>query len=56
MPTGVRTSVSGTPARMRDTIAQLADAGLEYLILTPLVNDPRQLDLIERHIIGPASG
>ena len=48
--------LTGTPAQMRDTIAQLRDAGLEYLILTPLVNDPRQLDLIEQHIIGPSSG
>ena len=48
--------LTGNPAQMRDTIAQLRDAGLEYLILTPLVNDPRQLELIEQHIINPSSG
>ncbi len=31
---------------MMGAIAELAAAGLQYLILTPLVNDPGQLDLI----------
>ena len=38
---------------MRGAIAELAAAGLQYLILTPLVSDPSQLDLITRLIVEP---
>ena len=45
--------LTGTVDDMRETVAGLHDAGLEYLILTPLVNDPAQLDLIVEHIVEP---
>ena len=45
--------LTGTVEEMQATIAELARAGLEYLILTPLVDDPAQLDLIVRHIVEP---
>lgn len=47
--------LTGTVAEMRETVAGLRSAGLEYLILTPLVNDPRQLELIAEHIVAPFS-
>jgi alkanesulfonate monooxygenase SsuD/methylene tetrahydromethanopterin reductase-like flavin-dependent oxidoreductase (luciferase family) len=47
----------GTPARIRARIAELAAAGLEYLVLSPLDYDLGQLDLWEeeilRHFRGP---
>ena len=45
--------LTGTVDDMLGAIAELASAGLQYLILTPLVNDPGQLDLITRHIVEP---
>jgi probable F420-dependent oxidoreductase len=45
--------LTGTVEEMRDAIAELAAAGLKYLILTPLVSDPTQLDLITRLIVEP---
>lgn len=45
--------LTGTVDDMRATISQLHAAGLQYLILTPLVNDPQQLDLIVEHIVAP---
>jgi hypothetical protein len=47
--------LTGTIDDMQATIAGLSDAGLEYLILTPLINDPAQLELIVRHIVEPFS-
>jgi len=47
--------LTGTIDDMLATITALRDAGLEYLILTPLVEDPRQLELITRHIVEPLS-
>ena len=47
--------LTGTVDDMQRTVAELAAAGLEYLILTPLVNDPGQLDLIVEHIVRPFS-
>ena len=41
----------GTPARIRDRIAELAAAGLEYLMLSPLDYDLEQLDLWEEEIV-----
>jgi probable F420-dependent oxidoreductase len=41
----------GTPARIRARIAELADAGLEYLVLAPLDYDLAQLALWEAEII-----
>ncbi len=45
--------LTGTIEDMLATISTLRDAGLEYLILTPLVTDPHQLELITRHIVEP---
>ncbi len=45
--------LTGTVEEMQESVAGLRGAGLEYLILTPLVDDPRQLDLIARHIVAP---
>ncbi len=47
--------LTGSIDDMQATIAGLRDAGLEYLILTPLVADPNQLDLIVEHIVMPFS-
>ena len=47
--------LTGSIDDMQATIDGLRRAGLEYLILTPLVNDPRQLDLIVKHIVEPFS-
>jgi probable F420-dependent oxidoreductase len=41
----------GTPRRIRQRIAELAAAGLEYLVLAPLDYDLDQLDLWEEEII-----
>ncbi len=48
--------LTGTIEDMLATISTLRDAGLEYLILTPLVTDPHQLELITRHIVEPFLG
>lgn len=41
----------GSPRRMRGRIAELRDAGLEYLVLAPLDYDLAQLDLWEEEIL-----
>jgi alkanesulfonate monooxygenase SsuD/methylene tetrahydromethanopterin reductase-like flavin-dependent oxidoreductase (luciferase family) len=41
----------GTPAQIRDRIAELAAAGLEYLMLSPLGYELEQLDLWEAEIL-----
>lgn len=41
----------GTPAQIRDRIAELAEAGLEYLMLSPLDYDPEQLALWDEEIL-----
>jgi probable F420-dependent oxidoreductase len=41
----------GTPAQIRARIAELAAAGLEYLVLSPLDYDTGQLDLWEAEIL-----
>ncbi|MBO0712117.1 MAG: LLM class flavin-dependent oxidoreductase [Acetobacteraceae bacterium] len=41
----------GSPSRIRARIAELADAGLEYLVLSPLDYDRSQLALWEEEII-----
>ena len=45
--------LTGTIDDMLSTIQGLREAGLQYLILTPLVDDPGQLELITRHIVEP---
>ena len=47
--------LTGSVEEMQQTVAGLQRAGLEYLILTPLIDDPRQLDLIVEHIVEPFS-
>ena len=47
--------LTGTIDDMLSTIKKLREAGLQYLILTPLVDDPVQLELITRHIVEPLS-
>ena len=47
--------LTGTIEDMQQTVAGLSDAGLQYLILTPLTNQPEQLDLIVRHLVEPFS-
>jgi probable F420-dependent oxidoreductase len=41
----------GAPAQMRERIAELAEAGLEYLVLSPLDYEPGQLELWEAEIL-----
>jgi alkanesulfonate monooxygenase SsuD/methylene tetrahydromethanopterin reductase-like flavin-dependent oxidoreductase (luciferase family) len=41
----------GTAAQIRDRIAELAETGLEYLMLSPLGYDLEQLDLWEAEIL-----
>ncbi|HEY1798406.1 MAG TPA: TIGR03619 family F420-dependent LLM class oxidoreductase [Stellaceae bacterium] len=41
----------GTPAQIRGRVAELADAGLEYLMLSPLGFDLDQLDVWEEELI-----
>jgi probable F420-dependent oxidoreductase len=45
--------LTGTIDDMLATIRTLHEVGLQYLILTPLVKDPVQLELITRHIVEP---
>lgn len=45
--------LTGTIDDIQATIAELQNAGLEYLIVTPLVGDPEQLDLVTRHVVEP---
>lgn len=41
----------GTPQQMRERIEELAAAGMQYLVLSPVVYDIGQLDLIETEIL-----
>jgi hypothetical protein len=43
----------GTVDEIQGRIDDLRAVGLEYVILTPVSNDPRQLDLINKHVVGP---
>jgi probable F420-dependent oxidoreductase len=45
----------GTVDEIQGRIDDLRAVGLEYMILTPVSNDPRQLDLINKHVVGPFS-
>ena len=47
--------LTGSIEDMQETVAGLQRAGLEYLILTPLIDDPKQLELIVAHIVEPFS-
>jgi probable F420-dependent oxidoreductase len=46
-----RCYLMGAPARIRERIAELRDAGLQYLVLSPLDLDLRQLDLWQEEIV-----
>ena len=46
----------GTPAQIRARIAELAEAGLEYLVLSPLDYDLAQLDLWQAEIVRHFAG
>jgi probable F420-dependent oxidoreductase len=43
----------GTVEEIQGRIAELADIGLEYLIITPVANEPAQVELISKHIVEP---
>jgi probable F420-dependent oxidoreductase len=43
----------GTIDEIQDRIEDLRRVELEYMILTPVSNDPRQLDLVKKHIVDP---
>jgi hypothetical protein len=43
----------GTIDDIQHRIADLAAVGLQELIITPVADDPRQLDLLATHVIGP---
>ncbi len=43
----------GTIDRIQERVAGLADAGLEYMIVTPVSNEIDQLDLICKHLVEP---
>lgn len=45
--------LTGNIDDIQGTVAELANAGLHYLVVTPLTNDAAQLDLITRHIVEP---
>ncbi len=42
----------GSIDRIRARIADLVDAGLEYLVLGPVTDDPGQIDLLARHLVA----
>lgn len=41
----------GSIDRINARIADLADAGLQYMLLGPVTDDPRQMDLIAKHVM-----
>jgi hypothetical protein len=41
----------GSIDRINERIADLVSAGLEYLVLGPVSDDPGQIDLIARHVV-----
>jgi len=43
----------GSIDRIQARIADLVGAGLQYLVLGPVTDDPRQIDLMARHIVKP---
>jgi probable F420-dependent oxidoreductase len=46
----------GTIDDIQRRIADLAAVGLQELLLTPVTDDPRQLDLLAKHVVGPFKG
>lgn len=45
----------GTVEQIQRRVGELAQAGLQYMILTPVSEDPGQLDLLVKHLIEPFS-
>ena len=43
----------GTIDEIQHRIAELADVGLQELIITPVTDEPRQLDLLATHVVAP---
>jgi alkanesulfonate monooxygenase SsuD/methylene tetrahydromethanopterin reductase-like flavin-dependent oxidoreductase (luciferase family) len=43
----------GTVEEMQDRVAGLVGAGLQYLILTPVTAEERQLELLTKHLVAP---
>ena len=41
----------GSIDRINARIADLVGAGLEYLVLGPVTDDPAQIDLLARHVM-----
>lgn len=46
----------GTIDDMHARISELQSCGLQYLILNPVTDDPRQLELIHRYLVAGAGG
>jgi alkanesulfonate monooxygenase SsuD/methylene tetrahydromethanopterin reductase-like flavin-dependent oxidoreductase (luciferase family) len=42
--------MAGSIDRINERIADLARAGLKYLVLGPVTDDPKQIDLLARHV------
>ena len=40
----------GSIDRINARIADLVDAGLQYLVLGPVTDDPKQIDMLARHV------
>jgi hypothetical protein len=45
----------GSIDRINARIADLVDAGLQYLVLGPVTDDPRQIDLVAKHVMAAFS-
>jgi hypothetical protein len=43
--------MTGTIDGINARIADLADAGLQYLVLGPVTDDPAQIDLMARRVV-----
>ena len=41
----------GSVDRINARIADLASAGMEYMVLGPVSDDPRQIDLVAKHVM-----
>jgi hypothetical protein len=46
----------GTIDDIQHRVADLGAVGLQELLLTPVTDDPRQLDLLAKHVVGPFKG
>src|SRR5262249_27221905 len=46
------TYMIGSPDRICARIGALVDAGLQYLVLGPVADDPNQIDLLGKHVFS----